>query len=73
VSGKNRRSPADEHSSDDEQKQDTESSAWTMSRKRSKKEFKATELPEVNLPEDSNAVSLVLLTFRNLSIPYPYS
>nr|ABA94247.1 Agenet domain containing protein [Oryza sativa Japonica Group] len=57
VSGKNRRSPADEHSSDDEQKQDTESSAWTMSRKRSKKEFKATELPEVNLPEDSNAVS----------------
>uniref|UniRef100_A0A0E0BK72 Agenet domain-containing protein n=1 Tax=Oryza glumipatula TaxID=40148 RepID=A0A0E0BK72_9ORYZ len=57
VSGKNQRSPADEHSSDDEQKQDTESSAWTMSRKRSKKEFKATELPEVNLPEDSNAVS----------------
>uniref|UniRef100_A0A0E0DGI9 Agenet domain-containing protein n=1 Tax=Oryza meridionalis TaxID=40149 RepID=A0A0E0DGI9_9ORYZ len=34
VSGKNRRSPADEHSSDDEQRQDTESSAWTMSRKR---------------------------------------
>uniref|UniRef100_A0A0E0MGA8 Agenet-like domain-containing protein n=1 Tax=Oryza punctata TaxID=4537 RepID=A0A0E0MGA8_ORYPU len=50
-------SPADVNSSDDEQSQDNESSAWTRSRKRSKKEFKATQLPEVNLPEDFDVVS----------------